>query len=300
MMTLMRRAVFVTLLFFLVVPVNAAPITFNTALPVSEGQLIYRGLLSISRSSDDSSSAVDQELDTITVSSVLGYGINNKLAVFGVLPYSDRELEESGVAGSVTRGNQGFGDISGFARYQLWQQDGLGSTLRLAGVGGLTAPTGNDDRSDGVGRLPASLQTGSGAWDWFAAIVATHQTLTNEFNGQISYRDNRESGGIELGDTLSVDVSWQHRLWRQDVVRGVPAFFYSVLELNVLHQDKNRLNGRSNRNTGGDRVWLSPGVQYVARRWILEAVIQIPVIQSLNGNALENDFVFTTGFRRSF
>lgn len=282
---------------------NAAPITFNTALPVSEGQLIYRGVLSFSRSSESLSNDpanLDRELDVVTATSVFAYGVNPNLAVFGVLPFSDRELDIDDGSGRVTRNNQGVGDLTGFARYQLWQKDGRGSTLRLAGIGGVTAPTGNHDDSDGLGQLPPSLQTGSGAWDWFSGVVATYQTLKTQFNGQVSYRDNREANGVELGDAVNIDLSWQQRLWQQDVARGVPGFFYGVLELNFLHQDKNRFNGRSNNNSGGDTVWLSPGVQYVTRRWVLEAVVQAPLIQDLNGSALENDFIVITSFRRSF
>jgi len=45
---------------------------------------------------------------------------------------------------------------------------------------------------------------------------------------------------------------------------------------------------------------LSPGVQYVTRRWVLEAIVQKPVSQQLNGSALKNDFIVTTSFRRNF
>jgi hypothetical protein len=48
------------------------------------------------------------------------------------------------------------------------------------------------------------------------------------------------------------------------------------------------------------RPILTPTVQYVARKWVLEAGIQIPVSQHLNGSALQNDCILTTGFRLNF
>jgi len=47
-------------------------------------------------------------------------------------------------------------------------------------------------------------------------------------------------------------------------------------------------------------MFLAPGLQYVTRRWIVETAIQIPVLQDLNGTALENDSVLRAGFRVNF
>jgi len=57
------------------------------------------------------------------------------------------------------------------------------------------------------------------------------------------------------------------------------------------------LNGKTIDNSGGSLLFLSPGIQFATKRYILEASIQLPVIQDLNGNQVETDFVFTAGFR---
>ena len=278
---------------------GAAPITFNTALPVAEGEFVFREQLRWLRSSDDPSEA-DRDMRAVAAISVLGYGVSGKLAVFGVLPYVDKTLEMKSSRTSIERDNRGLGDATAFVRYTFWQDDIKGRTFRLAGVGGFTAPTGDDDQSDRVGRLPPPLQDGSGAWDWFGGVVATYQTLGYQLDGQLSYRDNREANGFEPGDESRLDLSWQYRLWPRELAGGVPGFFYGVLEVNVLHQDKNRINGLSDGNSGGDTVWLSPGLQYVTKRWVLEAVVQKPVSQNLNGTALKNDLIVTTSFRLNF
>jgi hypothetical protein len=38
----------------------------------------------------------------------------------------------------------------------------------------------------------------------------------------------------------------------------------------------------------------------MTQKWIVEAGVQIPASQHLNGTALKNDYVFTTGFRVNF
>jgi len=278
---------------------TAAPITFNTALPVAEGEFVFRQQLRWLRSEDDPS-GLDREMEAFAAISVLGYGVNSKLALFGVQSWTDKSLELSLDGNDIERDNQGLGDFTAFTRYILWQDDAPGRTFRVAGFGGLTAPTGEDDATDRFGRLPPPLQNGSGAWDGFGGLVATWQTLEYQFDGQISYRANGEAKDFEVGDETRLDLSWQQRLWPRELKGGVPGFLYGVLELNWLYQDKNRLNGQSDADSGGDTLWLSPGVQYVTKRWVLEAVLQKPVSQNLNGTALENDWIVTTSFRMNF
>ena len=73
-----------------------------------------------------------------------------------------------------------------------------------------------------------------------------------------------------------------------------------MLEANLVNSAKDRANGVSDPNSGGTTLFITPGLQYVTRKWILEAGVQIPVSQDLNGTALETDYVFTTGFRINF
>ena len=73
-----------------------------------------------------------------------------------------------------------------------------------------------------------------------------------------------------------------------------------MLEANLVSAAKNRMSGNSDPNSGGTTLFISPGLQYVTRQWIVEAGVQIPVRQRLNGTALKNDYAFTAGFRVNF
>lgn len=149
--------------------VGAAPITFNTALPVAAGEFVFREQIRWLRSDDDPSGA-DRELRALAAITLLGYGVNSKLVVFGVLPYAYKILATKSVGNRTERDNRGLGDAIAFARYTFWKEDTPGRTFRLAGIGGFTAPTGDDAERDRFGRLPPSLQDGSGqgqlAGDW--------------------------------------------------------------------------------------------------------------------------------------
>lgn len=81
---------------------------------------------------------------------------------------------------------------------------------------------------------------------------------------------------------------------------GVPAFLYGVREANLVHSARDRIGGADVPNSGGTTLFITPGLQYVNRKWIVEAGVQIPVHQRLNGTALKNDYAFTTGFRINY
>ena len=278
---------------------SGAPITFNTALPVAKDEFVFRQQL-ISGQSDDDPSGADRDRTSQAAVSVLGYGVTNKLVLFGVLPYLDNELKITTGGQRVTRSTNGFGDLSVFGRYTVVQRDRPGRNFRVAPFFGIKAPTGEDDETDALGRLPPSVQVGSGSWDPFVGVVATYQTLGYQVDSQFSYRANNEANDFEAGDVIRLDGSLQYRLRPRELTGGVPGFLYGVIEANLIHRDKNRVGGSTDPNSGGTTLFLTPGVQYVTKRWIVEGAVQIPVSQDLNGTALENDYVARISARFNF
>ena len=99
---------------------QAAPMTFNTALPVSKGEFLVRQQIVVTQSGDDSSSANRDRTETAGVTA-FAYGINSNLSVFAVLPYRDIELKSDIADQRITRRNSGLGDIDVFGRY-IFQQ----------------------------------------------------------------------------------------------------------------------------------------------------------------------------------
>jgi hypothetical protein len=277
----------------------SAPITFNTALPVAKGEFISRTQLIASQSGDDPSGA-DRDRTSRTVAQVLGYGISPKLAVFGVLPFVDNELKVTSGGQRVTRSASGVGDLTVFGRYTVIQRDQPGRTFRFAPFFGVKAPTGEDDATDALGRLPPSVQVGSGSWDRFVGVVATYQTLRYQVDSQFSYRANNEANNFEAGDVARVDASLQYRLRPRTLTGGVPAFLYGVLEVNLIDRDKNQVGGVEDPNSGGTMLFIAPGIQYVTKRWIVEGAVQFPVSQDLNGTALENNYIARRSGRVNF
>ena len=131
--------------------------------------------------------------------------------------------------------------------------------------------------------------------------MVTRQSLDYELDGQIAYRNNGKANGFEAGDEWRLDGSLQYRLWPGSLTTtAIPGFLYGVLEANLVYRDRNKILGLDDANSGGTTLFLAPGLQYVTRRWIVEAVVQFPVFQNLHGTALENDYVLRTGFRWNY
>ncbi|MBX9812164.1 MAG: transporter [Burkholderiales bacterium] len=277
----------------------SAPITFNTALPVHEGGMVWREQFIYDKNSRDSSPA-NRDMKVSGLVSVLGYGVTRDVALFGMLPYLDKRLDMDRGGQRVTRSDQGIGDLTLFGRYTAYQSDVPGRTFRVSPFLGVKAPTGRDNAQDGLGRLPSPIQPGTGSWDALGGVVATYQTLAYQIDSQLSYNANREANGFRFGNVAKLDASFQYRLWPRTLGSGVPAFLYGVLEANLVRVEKNRIGGVDDPNSGGTTLFLSPGLQYVTQKWILEAGIQVPVVQNLNGIALKNNYIFSTGFRVNF
>jgi len=281
-------------------PVRAAPQTFNTALPVAEGAFIFRQQFFNKKAGRDSG-PTNRDVNVLGSVSVLGYGINSDLSLFGVIPLLNKTLKVTPLgAARAKRSTSGIGDMRLFARYTVLKQNAPGRTFRIAPFAGIKAPTGTSRKSDILGTLPATLQLGSGSWDPFAGVIATLQTLDYQFDAQASYKLNTTANGFRFGDELRLDASLQYRLWPRPLTQETSGFLYGALEGNFIYREKNRSNGVTQANSGGTQLFASPGLQYVTRRWIAEAIVQIPVFQDLNGTALKDNYTLRAGFRVNF
>ncbi|MEE8493883.1 MAG: transporter [Nitrospirales bacterium] len=278
---------------------EAAPITSSTALAVAEGEFILREQVVVLRSTDDPGPK-DRDLRVLTVPSVLVYGATRNLTLFGIVPYVDKTLDETVAGQRQRRGDSGVGDVILLSRYTLYSVDRLGETRRFAPFVGLKLPTGDDDGRDSLGLLPHTLQLGSGSWDPIVGTIFTWQTFDWEFDSAVQNRFNTEANNLEFGDQARLDLSFQYRLWPHELGTGVPAFFYGVLESNLIYAGKNEEGGIRKPDSGGTTWFLAPGLQLVTKRVILEGIVQIPAVQNLNGLALKNDFIVSAGFRFNF
>lgn len=260
-----------------------APIATNTALPLSADEIIVRQQLVTTHSSDRIAGS-RRRVDRFESRTVVGYGRTSKLALFGVLPIVNVDRKFGGVSTSEF----GLGDAALFARYEVLRSDQPGRTLRIAPYGGLRVATGRDGK------------TGDGSLDVFGGLIATLASTQWVLDSQLRYDLNREADGFERGDSVTVDASFQYRLSPGRVTQDTRAFVFGVLEISANDYQRNRVRGVTDPNSGGFQLYLTPGLQYSTRRWIADLGVKIPIMNDLNGTALEPDYTVLTSVRINF
>jgi len=103
-------------------PAGAGPITFNTALPVHSGELIVRGQAIWLRATDDRGPA-DKNLAVVALPTVVAYGANARVTLFGTLPLLDKSLEATTPSGRGDGRRSPRGDASSRASVRCQDPD---------------------------------------------------------------------------------------------------------------------------------------------------------------------------------
>lgn len=269
----------------------AAPINSNVALPVRKGGLIFRSQVRWLKASDDPTGQ-NRERDVIAIPNVLLYGATRDLALFAIFPYIFRTLKfpDPETGNRINQKDNGIGDLNLIARYTVYANDYRSGTFRLAPLFGIKLPTGDNDLKPIV----------TDSFDFQLGLVSTvtWDFGRHEIDADAVYRLNTEADNFDKGDSLTYDLSYQLRVFPWSLPeKGLPNFVYLVAEANGFFSKKNELNSFTIGDSGGNTIFFSPGLQYSARRFIIESSVQIPIAQDLNGSQVETDFVWTLGFR---
>jgi len=278
-----------------------AAINTDTAITPAKGETIIRSLLRVQQNSGDVSGE-NKKRTVFLNKNVFIHGLTDATALFVTAPFVYKELEVNDLSGGRTdRTGEGLGDMRFFLKQRLWKKDAPGATTRVSILGGVETPTGESSETDELGKLPKSVQPGSGSWDPFSGVVFTHQEHRYEFSQDLVYLFNTQKGNFEFGDVLTHNTGFWYRFWPTELPeKGVPSQFHAVLELNGVWRQKNELDGQRLDGSGGYTLYVSPGIQWVGNWWIVEGSIQFPVVDNLGSQQLENDPAFIFGFRVAF
>ena len=152
---------------------------------------------------------------------------------------------------------------------------------RLAGFFGLKLPWGQEPFT-------------TNATDFVQGLIFTHSTLRWSFNADFEWRATTEAEGLKAGGVLQVDASVMYRLLGYPESKDL----FLVLEVNAFRKSRSERDGELLVDTGGDTVFVSPGVEFFLRRnLVLELSAQIPVYEKLGGEQLGRDWIAVAGLR---
>ncbi len=208
---------------------------------------------------------------------------DGRVALLVRLPYSVKELVERPAAGGEDRRTaQGLSDLEAQALLQLARLGGPGDAWLAVIVGG-TAPTGSDDlRAPDGERLDSHLQPGIGAWSGTLGAHAALRAPIGVIDASVLDRySGVSSHGYRYGNAL---------LYNGGYASPERSGMQLLLQVNGRGSARDRLeDGTLGANTGGSVVYFAPGLRWSGSLGVtLEGAVQIPVIESLNGDQDEH------------
>lgn len=245
---------------------------------------------------------------------VLAYGVSDDFTLALRLPYIQRfdarEAEHhhdaDGHGGEILDlgDPDGLGDATLFGEYRFFQSADRRSHLAL--LAGIKAPTGETGRRGGGERLETELQPGSGSWDSLLGLAATHLRGALSWDASLLYSFvNPGAQSTDLGDIFSYSLATSYRLGG-----ARPPSPYDleqahnwdlVMELNGEWRDREQIHGARQGDSGGNVVYLSPGVRYLnAAGWNLALSLGVPVVKELNGTQVEPDYRVVSSLHVAF
>lgn len=295
----------ISLAFLLTAVVLGATPAFAQGPPINTETALLAGFTNAFRTFDqeidrsgDLPGGMRGDLHVHAVPLMFPYAVTEgKWVVGAAVPYLDKKLDVKGPAGTTSFSENGFGDLRLFTEYAFYIKDEKQKTTRAIVIGGIDLPTGSHGNPD----LPQGLWNGSGATNYLMGVAFSYIPARWGFHSDLIYRITIEGSGFEFGDTLRYDVALGYRLWPAiyEVYPSPQINLY--FELNGLWEQKSRdISGDGNKvpDSGGNRLFLSPGIQYIpGRAFLIEASVQLPLVENLNGDQLKTDLQANFGFR---
>ena len=207
---------------------------------------------------------------------------------------------------TIDRGDtEGVGDLSLFGQYRFY---GQGNGLQASLLAGIKTPTGETGERDDQGELfEAEFQPGSGSWDpmlglalsqaqgrwsfdgnvlYTIATEGTQQTDLGDrfhYNGAVTYRLMGGDAEASHGAAMPHSHHHGHRHHHEHAISPRGLVIDAVLELNGEWQAKQTISGATDPNSGGNVVFLSPGVRIASNRWSGFVTVGLPIVNDLNG-----------------
>lgn len=232
------------------------------------------------------------------------YGAQRRFSVIGVLPMVGKRFQRIVQSVQLDDERFGVGDAQVFTRYRFFKRDRGPGTLQLAVQAGVKFPTGRDAARDRNGvLLPAPLQLGSGSTDVTAELIwgwiPPTETFPWIFSADLGVGLKGGVGAVDRGNQYRYDVAAKYRVWPRRFV-GAQAV-YLQMEINGSVAARDSEGGVEIDNSGGHEVFVSPSVfAFVQANLMVEAGIQLPVMQKLNGTQLAKRFTLLFGLRYVF
>ena len=194
------------------------------------------------------------------------------------IPYNLSSKTQIGIIGRFINKNpnamkavSGFGDLTFFAKQQLYKKDGKGKTLRIIAKLDQVFPTGKTNSTPSIG---------SDSWQSQLSLVTGFVTLKYGIYGQVGYNITSN----DLTDNIIYNFAFVYPLLPQK-------YPPNQINLNI------GFNGNYKTDIKSNSIFLSSGVQWiVSKTTLFETGMQFPLIEEVT-DARKTKYTFTLGTR---
>jgi len=207
------------------------------------------------------------------------YGIRDNLSVFVTIPFTPTSKNGCGDA-------RGMNDITVQFEYAYFNNKKATSITQSTFIASIGIPTGSEKKIPDTGFGAPSLFLGatfSHTEQYWYGWIQGGTTLTTQ-------RHERKSGNQFFYQTGIENCFATRPGW----------IFAWELELLGFFEQKDKLCGVKNENSGGNTLWMGPSLWISSEKLIFEIGITGPIAQHLYGNQFKNKYYFTANMGYKF
>ncbi len=277
---------------------GGVPLSSNIGMPPGAGQTLQISLAydyNVLRTlKSENERRDDRDRERLTHSAIIqsSYAATNRLSFEFLIPFVVQERSVVQPLQTFRTRTSGIGDMAFLVKYNILRSAADRSSLILGA--GPKIPTGKSDLSQEGIRVNPDLQAGSGAWDglFYGLYTLTgfiRPTMSLSASGIYSFKGTNlspyEPRSYQFGNEIVVILS----LSDQIAIGGF--LFNTSLSLKYRNQEHDMINDGVLINTGGDWLFLMPGITYLVNRWFsLNLSGDMPLYSRVNGVQLSTSY----------
>lgn len=259
-------------------------------------------------------SALPDTMDMVKYTLTAGYGFSPRFKAFVSVPSIRNTMDMAmGMTMMMTTTWRnttmapvdGLGDITVMGLYRLFTDREIRPS-RAATLGiGVKTPSGDFTvmNSRNTAYVHAHMQPGTGSWDPLVSLLYTAVLDQVLLQTDATYQyTTRNRNGYEFGDSLAANISARYAVSRSFNITAAATYLHVG---SASDQDGTYTNPDSlmddQRNTGGNSLWFSPGIQLIPAEGLLfDLKVQLPVWERVNGTQLVSSYRALAGLSYQF
>lgn len=207
----------------------------------------------------------------LTVPFSVLYGLSDQASLLVTLPWDASFVNKP-------YHSSGVGDVYFQVEYAIYASSNASYEDQLTFVNNVSLPTGSFNKYPSTGFGTPSVFVGASysrmSVDWLLFASPGIAWITKNQNIQLGKEYFYQCG---LGRNIH-SVSGQY-------------IFFVLGELDGTYFEKNKFDGFSNPNSGGNIIYATPSLWFSTKHWFFQLGLSLPVSQNWNGNQSKNNYL---------